>query len=482
MRINLVFAFLICCSAVLAQEHTERPNNILFFLVDDMRYDAIGLLNDFFITPHIDQLVRDGVMFEQAIVTTSLCSPSRASILTGQYAHKHNVLDNNTLLPEGLATFPQVLQDAGYDTAFVGKWHMGGSSDDPRAGFNRWVSFRGQGPYTNPTFNIDGEHVPTEGYTTDLITDHAVDFLQQDRDAPFMLYVSHKAVHAPFTPPERHRGSYDDAEFPWPATMADTEENYAGKPEWVRKQRASWHGVDGLYDNATDMATFVREYSEALRAVDDSIGRLLATLREQNLLEDTLVVFTSDNGFQFGEHGLIDKRTMYKASIRVPLIVHCPGYAPADTRRNEVIANIDFAPTFIELAGANVPDSVQGRSFVGLLEGTVDTWRDAVLYEYFWERSFPQTPTVLGVRTKRYKFMQYHGIWDRYELYDMQEDPDETNNLLAPYIQRHEAGPLEMYIKQRAEEPVKSIFINLEEELNRLLVETGAAPEPNWRP
>lgn len=479
MRATLLAAILLCAAAT--ADDQSRPKNILFFLVDDMRYDAIGMLNDYFITPHLDALARDGVMFNQAIVTTSLCSPSRASILTGQYAHTHNVLDNSTLLPEGLATFPQVLQDAGYDTAFVGKWHMGGSSDEPRPGFNRWVSFRGQGPYTNPKFNIDGEQVPTDGYTTDLITDHAVEFLERDRDKPFLLYVSHKAVHAPFTPPERHAGSYADAEYPWPTTMANTEANYAGKPEWVRKQRWSWHGVEGLYDNATDMPTFVREYAEALRAVDDSVGRLMAALRAQDLLEDTLVVFTSDNGFQFGEHGLIDKRTMYKASIRVPLIVHCPGYVPANTRRNEVIANIDYAPTFIELAGADIPDSVQGRSFLGILEGTTDTWRDAVLYEYFWERSFPQTPTVLGVRTERYKFMQYHGIWDRYELYDMQEDPDETNNLLAPFLQRHEAGELEWLIKRTAAEPLKSLFIEMEQELQRLLDETGAAPEPNWR-
>lgn len=482
MRTRIILFIVLCgCVVASAQDRTTPPKNILFFLVDDMRYDAIGMLNEFFNTPHIDALARGGVMFDQAMVTTSLCSPSRASILTGQYAHTHNVLDNNTLLPEGLATFPQVLQEAGYDTAFVGKWHMGGSSDEPRPGFDRWVSFRGQGPYTDPTFNIDGEHVPTEGYTTDLITDHAVDFLEGERDAPFLLYVSHKAVHAPFTPPERHSGSYANAQYPWPASMANTEENYAGKPEWVRKQRRSWHGVDGLYNNAIDMPTFVREYAEALRAVDDSVGRLIATLGEQNLLEDTLFVFTSDNGFQFGEHGLIDKRTMYRASMNVPLIVHCPGYVPANTRRNEVVANIDFAPTFVELAGAPIPESMQGRSFLGVLKGSAEAWRDAVLYEYFWERSFPQTPTVLGVRTGRYKFMQYHGIWDRYELYDMQEDPEEMNNLLAPFLQRHESGELEGLIRRTAAEPLRSLFINLEEELDRLLIETNAAPEPNWR-
>ena len=306
-------------------EGAGEPRNIVFIFTDDQRFDGLGLRNDYFETPHLDRLAEGGVLFENAFVTTSLCSPSRASILSGLYAHTHQVLDNSTAMPRDLRTFPVGLQDAGYETAFIGKWHMGGASDDPRPGFDHWVSFRGQGPYVDPTLNINGTRVEREGYTTDLLTDYAVEFLRgQDDDRPFLLYLSHKAVHAPFTPAERHRGAYSDRGYVRPPSMADTEANYRGKPDWVRAQRRSWHGVDGMYDGRTDFDRFVQEYAEALMAVDDSVGRVAATLDELGLLDSTLLVFMSDNGFQFGEHGLIDKRTMYEASIRVPLIVHCP--------------------------------------------------------------------------------------------------------------------------------------------------------------
>ena len=457
--------------------------NVIFIFIDDQRYDALGLLNPYFETPALDQLARDGILFDRAFVTTSLCSPSRASVLTGQYAHRHRVLDNSTLLPQDTPTFPQELQKGGYQTAFVGKWHMGGSTDEPRPGFDRWVSFRGQGVYYNPTFNIDGERVPRDGYVTDLITDYSVEFVKQrDRTKPFFLYMSHKAVHGDFYPAERHKGSYADRAYPRPASMADSEENYRGKPAWVRAQRQSWHGVDGMYNQKIDYDTFTEDYAETLRAVDDSVGRLTAALREEGLLESTLLIFTSDNGFQFGEHGLIDKRTMYEASIRVPLIVHCPELFEAGQRRHEMILNVDYGPTILEAAGCAVPDAMQGASFYGLLTGARTQWRDAWLYEYFWERSFPQTPTVLGVRTDRYKLMQYQGIWDRYELYDLKNDPDEMHNLLADYVQVNEAGALDYLIQRNAPEDLKKLFGEMRGKLRRLLEETGCAEEPNWRP
>jgi N-acetylglucosamine-6-sulfatase len=456
--------------------------NIVFILIDDQRYDALGFLNPYFETPHLDALARAGVFFENAFVTTSLCSPSRATTLTGQYAHQHGVLDNSTLLNPETPTFPQELQRAGYETAFVGKWHMGGSTDAPQPGFDRWVSFRGQGDYYNPQLNIDGERVPREGYTTDLLTDYAVDYIQQTHTKPFLLYLSHKAVHAEFDPAERHRGSYQDRAYPYPRTMADTEATYAGKPAWVRAQRDSWHGVDGMYNKEIDFDDFVRRYAETMKAVDDSVGRVVEALREGGLLDDTLIIFTSDNGFQFGEHGLIDKRTMYEASIRVPFIAHCPSMIPAGTRRKEMVLNIDHCPTLMEAAGVAIPATVQGRSFFAMLDGREIPWRDAWLYTYFWERSFPQTPTVLGVRTDRYKLMQYHGIWDKYELYDLQEDPHETNNLLAGAIQTSEAGPLDAHVPRMTEGETGALFKELRGKLMALIEETGATPEPNWRP
>ena len=468
-------------NAAKAQAAPTKRRNIIYIMTDDQRFDALGVENSFFETPAMDALAKNGALFENTFVTTSLCSPSRATILSSQYAHVHGVMDNRTLLPKGTPTFPVELQKGGYETAFIGKWHMGGSSDAPRPGFDRWVSFRGQGVYTNPTFNIDGEKVKREGYMTDLLTDYAVDFLEQDHDRPFFMYLSHKAVHADFQPAPRHRGSYDDKPYPYPDSMADTEANYAGKPEWVREQRDSWHGVDGMYNNKVDFDEFVKAYGEALRAVDDSIARVLETLRKQGMLDSTLILFTSDNGFQFGEHGLIDKRTMYEASIRIPLIAHCPDLIPAGQRRKEMILNLDYAPTILEAAGVPIPDTMQGKSFFGMLDGTEIEWRDAWLYEYFWERSFPQTPTVLGVRGDRYKFMQYHGIWDKYELYDLENDPHETHNLLGEFIQDDEAGTLDHLIHRNATGETKEVFEMMRGKLFKLLDDTGCAREPNWR-
>ncbi|HNT89080.1 MAG TPA: sulfatase [Candidatus Hydrogenedentes bacterium] len=468
--------------AAARQSASGGGRNIVFILTDDQRFDALGMLNPYFETPALDALVQNGILFERAFVTTSLCSPSRASILSGQYAHRHGVLDNSTLLSETTPTFPKELQRAGYETAYIGKWHMGGSTDAPQPGFDRWVSFRGQGVYVNPTFNIDGEQVKREGYVTDLITDYAEEFIRKPRATPFLLYVGHKAVHADFQPAPRHAGAYADRSYPRPDSMADTEENYRGKPEWVRAQRKSWHGVDGMYNGTTDFDRFTHEYGETLRAVDDSVARIVAALRETGQLDDTLIVFTSDNGFQFGEHGLIDKRTMYEASIRVPFIAHCPALFSGGQRRREMILNIDFAPTFIEAAGLSIPETVQGASFFGLLDGSRTDWRDAWLYEYFWERSFPQTPTVLGVRTDRYKFMQYHGVWDRYELYDLDSDPDERNNLLGDFMIATEGGTLDALISRQAKGETKEIYERMRAALGRLLDETGCAPEPDWRP
>ena len=461
----------------------DARRNLVVILVDDLRYDGMGCRNPYFTTPRLDQVVAEGCLFENTFVTTSLCSPSRASMLTGLYAHRHGVMNNSTALPPGIQTFPEILREAGYRTAFIGKWHMGGESDAPRPGFDRWVSFRGQGVYTNPVLNVDGRKTPREGYITDLLTDYALDFLkEQDTRQPFFLWLSHKAVHDEFTPAPRHAGRYADRTWPRPVTMADTDENYAGKPEWVRRQRRSWHGVDGMYNNRESFDAFTRRYAETLLAVDESVGRLLDQLREQGLAGNTTVLFTSDNGFQFGEHGLVDKRTMYEASIRIPLVAWGPGFVPAGSRRSEMILNVDLCPTCCELAGATVPPGVQGRSFASLLRGESTPWRDAWLYAYFWERDFPQTPTVLGARTDRYKFMKYHGVWDRYELYDLERDPEERHNLLGPWIQQHEAGALDQFIRRHADADTRRLFDELSRLLEALLKEYGLAPEPNWLP
>lgn len=455
--------------------------SIIFILIDDLRHDTFGFMGHPFVqTPHLDSLAAHGLVFSNAFVTTALCSPSRASILTGLYAHEHGVLDNSTELPEQLPTFPRLLQEAGYRTGFIGKWHMGGANDAPRPGFDRWVSFKGQGVYNNPSLNIDGKRAEAQGYTTDLLTDHAVDFIRSADEKPFMLYLSHKAVHADFQPAERHKGCYSKEVIPHPGTMANTEENYAGKPDWVRAQRDSWHGVDGMYNGRIEFDPFVRDYCETLRAVDDSVGRVVEALTEKRLLESTLLVFTSDNGFLFGEHGLIDKRCMYEPSIRVPLIVHCPELVKGGTKRDEMIVNLDFGPTFLEAAGLSVPESMRGRSFLRLLAGEKVEWREAFLYEYFWERSFAHTPTVFGVRTPQYKLMQYQGIEDLNELYDLEADPEERHNLLRDFRIHHESGTLDGLILKEATGEIKTIYQDLRGKLRGLLAETGATGEAKW--
>lgn len=436
-----------------------KPRNVIFVLVDDLRFDMLGIQgHPWMETPHLDALAKSGVQLRNAFVTTALCSPSRASILTGQYAHRHRVVDNNNPVPPGTTFFPQYLQKAGYDTAFIGKWHMGGESDRPQPGFDRWVSFRGQGTYlpSKNGLNVDGNAVPQRGYITDELTDYAVEWLKgRSSSRPFFLYLSHKAVHAEFIPAERHQGRYRAKPFAAPRTMADTPENYDGKPMWVRNQRNSWHGVDFPYHSDLDIAEYYRRYAETLLAVDDSIGRIMALLRERALLDSTIVMFMGDNGFAFGEHGLIDKRTAYEASMRVPLLMSGGGL-PAGRFVEEVVANIDIAPTILEAAGlvppraSDQPGGVQGApsslmdgsSFLPLAEGKKIPWRDTLLYEYYWERNFPHTPAMHALRGAQYKYIRYYGIWDTDELYDLRADPLETRNLIRDPSQRETVNRL----------------------------------------
>ena len=414
-----------------------EPRNVVFILADDHRYDAMSFLgHQFAKTPHMDAMAESGVHLKNAFVGTSLCSPSRASILTGLYTFRHRVIDNNRLVPEGTLFFPQYLQESGYATAFVGKWHMGAANDSPRPGFDHWVSFRGQGHYLPPnpdyTLNVNGERVKQKGYITDELTDYAVDWLKEQEPAekPFFLYLSHKAVHANFTPAERHEGSLDDAPFERPDSEADTFENYRGKPRWLRDQRNSWHGVDFPYHSALDIERYYKRYNEALMAVDDSLGRVMDQLRAMGIDKETLVIYMGDNGFMFGEHGLIDKRVSYETSIRVPMLMHCPDLFAGGTVVDEVVANIDIAPTVMEAMGLQKPPHMDGQSFLPLGMGKNIPWRDYFLYVYYWEKNFPHSPTQFALRGDRFKYITYYGLWDSDELYDLRADPGETRNLV----------------------------------------------------
>ncbi|MCA8993957.1 MAG: sulfatase [Planctomycetaceae bacterium] len=411
-----------------------KPRNVVFILTDDHRYDAMGFTGHPFLeTPHLDSLASNGVHLKNAFVTTSLCSPSRASILTALYTHKHRVIDNNRLVPDGTIFFPRYLQKVGYETAFIGKWHMGGASDEPREGFNHWVSFRGQGNYLSPgpkyTLNVDGKRVPQRGYITDELTDYAVDWLKErNDDKPFFLYLSHKAVHANFTPAERHAGRYADVKLSLPRGDEVTAENNA--PRWVRDQKNSWHGIDFSYHSDAGLDYLYRRYCESILAVDDSVGRVLQQLKDMGIHDETLVIYMGDNGFMWGEHGLIDKRVAYEESMRVPMMMQCPALYKGGKVVESVVGNIDIGPTVMHAAGIHTPAYMDGQSFLDLPNKPDMPWRDKFLYIYYWEKNFPQTPTQFALRGDRYKYITYYGLWDTDELYDLQSDPGETRNLI----------------------------------------------------
>ena len=470
-RLSVILIILVWYTIPVAAKelgHTQ-PRNIIFILSDDHRYDFMGFTSrlPWLETPAMDELARQGAHFPNAFVTTSLCSPSRASILTGQYSHTHKVVDNRAPAPGDLIFFPQYLQQKGYQTSFFGKWHMGGASDDPRPGFDHWESFRGQGVYFNPTLNINGEHqvYQDSAYITDLLTDHAIQWLaDRDFNKPFLLYLSHKAVHGRYIPAKRHSGRYDDVSFDLPPSFYTSARPVRGKsqpqgyreymgpgkeqitdpatgadyygegrmPDWQKMQRESWHGVDYMYHaQHVDFETLVKRYCELILSLDESIGRILRYLENEGLKESTMLIYMGDNGFSFGEHGLIDKRHFYEESAKVPLLMMCPELIEGGKVVKNMVQNIDLAPTILELAGIQIPAQMQGISIVPLFTGQDIRWRDRIFYEYFWENNYPQTPTMFGVRTERYKLIRYHGIWDTNEFFDLVEDPDEMNNLIA---------------------------------------------------
>jgi N-acetylglucosamine-6-sulfatase len=430
-----------------------QPRNVIFILSDDHRYDFMGFTGKvpWLETPNMDRLAAEGAYFPNAFVTTSLCSPSRASILTGLYTHTHTVVDNQAPSPEDLVFFPQYLQAAGYETAFFGKWHMGSADDDPRPGFDHWESFKGQGNYYAPTLNINGERVkyPDSVYVTDLLTEHAIEWLEnRQSDKPFFLYLSHKAVHARFAPAKRHENSYEEEEIFYPPSFNTSKPQVTGKnpaapygtdtyygpgrtPDWQKMQREGWHGVDYMYHGQMDFPTFFKRYCETVRGIDESIGAVLSHLKARQLDQSTMLMYMGDNGFSFGEHGLIDKRHFYEESVKVPFLVRCPEILAGGQTIRQMVQNIDIGPTTLELMGLKTPGYMHGRSIVPVLAGNAEGWRDRIFYEYYWEYDFPHTPTMHGVRTDRYKYIRYHGIWDTNEFYDLQEDPDEMNNLIA---------------------------------------------------
>ena len=424
------------------QQQHARPN-IIFILVDDLRWDELGIARHPFIkTPHIDRIGNEGALFRNAFMTTPLCSPSRASFLTGKYAHSHGITDNvdRSVASHKLITFPLLLQQAGYATAFIGKWHMG-NDDSPRPGFDRWVSFKGQGSYLNAEINEDGRDVNPSGYITDILNGYAVEFIKRRHGKPFLVYLAHKAIHPEvmqhgdgsvnladaerFIPAERHRNLFVGKKIP---RRPNAMRSPAGKPALER----TISNLPPLGPKTATSDQTVLGRLRSLMAIEEGVGEILKALKETNQLDNTVIVFTSDNGYFYGEHGLsVERRLAYEESIRMPLLVRYPPVVKAGTVRDEFALNIDLAPTLLELAGVSAP-VVQGRSLVPLLKGTGGEWRRSFLIEYYSDRVFPRVRQMgyKAVRTERWKYIHYFELDGMDELYDLTADPYEMKNII----------------------------------------------------
>lgn len=429
-------------SAAMAMAAERRPN-VVFVLVDDLRWDELRCTgHPFAETPHADRLAKEGGLFRNAFATTPLCSPSRASFLTSTYAHTHAVTDNvaRDALSHKLDTWPRRLHEAGYRTAFIGKWHMG-NDDSPRPGFDKWVSFRGQGVCNDPVLNVDGRSGQTEGYVTDLLTDHAVEFIRKEAGRPFCLYLAHKAIHPnivqrddgsivpvagseaeQFIAAPRHKHLYGGKPLP-------RRPNYGVVPKDKPALATAPAGVHTLDSTTgTDDATIYNRLRMA-KAVDESLGRLLEALEKAGQLDRTMVVFTSDHGYFYGEHCLgPERRLAYEETIRIPLLVRYPARFPAGVRPEKMVLSVDVGATVLDLAGVKRPAPCHGHS---LLAGGRE--RDAILVEYFSDTVFPRVHKMgySAVRTKRWKYIRYRDREGADELYDLASDPYEMKNRIG---------------------------------------------------
>jgi N-acetylglucosamine-6-sulfatase len=427
-----------------APSPARRPN-LVFVLVDDMRWDDFAAGGHAFMeTPHMDRLAREGARFTNAFATTPLCSPSRASFLTGQYPHTNGIIDNTARPSHGLPVFPLALQQAGYRTGFFGKWHMG-NDDSPRPGFDHWVAMPGQGEALDPSLNVDGKRVQDKGYTTDLLTDYVERFIDGSGDRPFLVYLAHKAIHpnviqqndgsvkplagqpGGFVAAERHRGRYAGRPMP---RRANAFVRPVDKPALL--QRIA--GLPPLGKSTATTDEEIRGRLEMLLAVDESLGRIVAALARRNLLDDTMVVFTSDHGYFYGEHGLNEERRLaYEETIRIPLIVRFPRLAKAGATPGEMALSIDLAPTLLDVTGLTPGAGIEGRSLVPVLQGAATNWRTSFLVEYFSDTVFPRIRTMgySAVRTTRHKYIQFRELQGMDELYDLEADPYELTNLIG---------------------------------------------------
>ena len=432
----------------------ERPN-ILFIMSDDHASHAMSCygsrINE---TPNLDRIADGGIRFDNCFCTNSICTPSRATILTGTYNHINRVTTLSTRMDNRLLTFPKLLQQGGYQTAIVGKWHLGqGPKHEPK-GFDFWRVLPGQGLYHNPEMiDATGRRI-FEGYVTDLITDMSLEWLRnRDMARPFCLLCHHKAPHRHWEPDEKHASMYDEVDIPEPETFDDDYRNRASAAAaaTMRIERdlnerdlkvPVPEGLTSQEEKSWKYQRYIKDYLRVVASIDDNVGRLLDCLEEENLSENTLVVYTSDQGFFLGDHGWYDKRFMYEESLRMPLVMRYPEEVRPGTVNDEIVLNVDFPSLFLDLAGVEAPEEFQGRSFRPLLNGvTPPDWQQSLYYRYWMHKAHHNVYAHYGVRTKRHKLIYYYsdplgqaGAIDEiyepeWELFDLEKDPYELNNV-----------------------------------------------------
>lgn len=452
---------------------TPRPN-IILIVVDDMRFDEFGAAGHPWLeTPNIDRLAREGAMFTQMVHAIPLCSPNRATILTGQYPARHGVTGNEARseLSHRLATFPRALQGGGYRTGFVGKWHMG-NDPTPRPGFDYWVSFPGQGTIIDPPLYENGALTPTKGYVTDLLTDRALTFLDSAarQPQPFFLYVAHKAIHpdieqrndgsldlakgSRFIPAPRHAGRYADKPVPRRPNYLPPGKVLPGDSQvsvmLTRKYAAETGKKYGVEIDASTSDATVRSRAEMLLSIDDGLGRILARLENDGLLDNTVIILTSDNGYFYGEHGLsVERRMPYEEGIKSPLLVRFPPRVASGVKVDALVSSVDIAPTILDFAGVGIGTQVQGRSFVPALTGRDGAGRADAYVEYNGDEVFDWTDdaSYRAIRTRRYKLIHWVQHPERDEFYDLEVDPYEMTNRIAEPRYRSTVVTLERRLK-----------------------------------
>ena len=488
----LLFLFVVFASpltSLLADDTPAKRPNIVFIFSDDHAPHAIGAYNGFLKgvnpTPNIDALAAQGMLFQNSFCTNSICGPSRAVIQTGLHSHLNGFMQNGDKFDGSQVTFPKLLRKSGYETAIIGKWHLG---TQPQ-GFDYWDVLTGQGAYYNPIFWSKDGKTTVEGHCTDVVTDKAIDWLKERKgDKPFMLMCQHKAPHRTWMPAIRHLDLYADQELPEPDTLFDRwEDNASGaknqemtianhldlfydlhlpapadfdpekatgltldKSAWRNMKRftdeqrtqwdAKWKDRNEAFAAAKltgkDLVRwkyqrYVKNYLRCIKGVDESVGQLVKYLKDNGLSENTIVIYSSDQGFYLGEHGWYDKRWMYDESMMMPLIVSWPGVTKPNSVCDELVQNLDYAETFLDVAGAEIPDAMQGKSLVPLLRGEVpEDWRQSVYYHYFENPGPHNVPRHFGVRTKNLKLMNFYRL-DEWEFYDLNSDPEENSNLYA---------------------------------------------------